>query len=1207
MLHSDTENLNNLPLSVHKEVDAICTRFEVSWKHQPCQLEEHWSPREGPKGDLLFRELLLVELECRKSVGLIPSKEEYLTRFPEMAGLIDWVWQSINGPGNSESSLTRDRRNSSSESAKATISPRIDGYTILKQLGQGGMGTVYKARQLSLGRLVALKVMRHDLAGSPRRYQRFRAEADAVARLQHPNIVQIYEVGECEQSAYLALEYVEGNNLAEMLNGTPIKAQQAARLLREIALAIDAAHKQGIIHRDLKPANILLPNAGQPDDAVNLADTEEQMKSETPPVKRSGANSATFPAGENSTLVTYYLNALKIADFGLAKQVYKEDLTNTGEILGTPKYMAPEQAQGHRDKMGPAVDIYAMGAILYELLTGRTPFAGATAMDTMHQLVHSDPVPPSRLSSRLPRDVETICLRCLEKDPKRRYPNAAALASDLGCFLDGKSTTARPAGPAERAIKWIKRRPASAALIAVTATALFVVLIGSWLFTWQFQAKAAEYLSEKDRATEAEINAKQAEADAKRSEKKAKDAEMFAKQETSKVAKQKRIADVNRYTFQIQLAEREIDAGNFARAEQLLLTSAKHLRDWEFDFLWARCRRSLSEKIPGEEIVALGPAGKFLVVTVGQSVQVWNHQTRKVVFTSKAPPVRGVTGAWFSPDGKWLKLAMSQSTECIELDLTKGKEIRANRVQLELRGRPDSKFIFSRDGTLLSGINKNRTLFVLDVATGALLWNKRIVGMHRTIDPVFTPDSKSVITASKNEGIYVLNARTGEKLRVIENTNNAQIARLSLNSNGKHLLVEKGTTRGYVNTYSNFAVIDFNTGKQVFNRMISGGHIGSDFIHPSRPTVAIPGRLGLQIRNYQSNTKVRRVEPHLTPVKTLVVNASGSHLATAGHDNGLRICRLDVREALRLKNMDDADFTWDLSPDGGLVAVRHADFGFKVYSTDTWKELFAYSTFETTKMLCSFPSFSPDGAYLAASFATTKNPSSGKIIVWKVSDWEEKLALPTTTRTRVHFTKKKNELLVLQLSRKNPVLRVLDIATQQWIHSRPLQSGEHSGLQERQYGLHNVIVKKTEKSAELYDRVSGKRIAKIATKGRPFCFALSFDKQLLAVFERPGNNNRGEVIVLETKTGKEKIRLTVDEKVSDVKFSPKGERLVIAHQNLSKKTGAVTFWDIHTKQQILTFPTTAWMITFLQFSDDGRVLSACGLEEILFVWDSKVR
>jgi tetratricopeptide (TPR) repeat protein len=300
--------------------------------------------------------------------------------------------------------------------------PRIPGYDVEALLGRGGMGVVYKARHLGLNRFVALKMLITGAYAGPQERARFQREAEAVASLRHANIVSVYDVGEHEGWPYFTMELLEGGSLARSLAGTPQSARQAAALLAPLGEAVQAAHQAGIVHRDLKPANILFAADGTP----------------------------------------------KIADFGLARHFDGEPaLTPSGDRIGTPSYMAPEQVIGKADTIGPAADIYALGAVLYEMLTGRPPFRADTLTETERQVIAADPVPPTRLNPKVPRDLETICLKCLHKDPKRRYPDAGELVTDVRRFLEGRPIRARRTGPLEHAWRWCRRNPAGAALAAM--------------------------------------------------------------------------------------------------------------------------------------------------------------------------------------------------------------------------------------------------------------------------------------------------------------------------------------------------------------------------------------------------------------------------------------------------------------------------------------------------------------------------------------------------------------------------------------------------------------------------------------------------------------------------------------------------------------------------------------------------------------------
>jgi predicted Ser/Thr protein kinase len=375
--------------------------------------------------------------------GRQPDRQRLLAEHPRLAALFECLESldqlAVAPPAVDDSAATahlhthqRDPVPTLSPSAAASTdapSGDLGKYELLGELGRGGMGVVYKARQRDLDRLVALKMILGSQLAGPEQVERFQAEARATARLRHPNIVQVYEAGVTNGQHYFAMQYVEGRGLDEMLRKGPLPLEQSVPLLAAVARAVAYLHAEGLIHRDLKPSNILVDEHGQP-----------------------------------------YLT-----DFGLAKLLEGgSHLTKSGAILGTPSYMPPEQAAGGKG-VGPRSDVYSLGAILYELLTGRPPFREATPLDTLVQVLEGEPTLPRRLNPRLPRELEMICLKCLEKAPERRYVSAEALADDLERFLRGEAVEARPQGVLQYLARWARREPALASRLG--GLAVFAVII----------------------------------------------------------------------------------------------------------------------------------------------------------------------------------------------------------------------------------------------------------------------------------------------------------------------------------------------------------------------------------------------------------------------------------------------------------------------------------------------------------------------------------------------------------------------------------------------------------------------------------------------------------------------------------------------------------------------------------------------------------
>jgi WD40 repeat protein/serine/threonine protein kinase len=462
----------SVSVAVARRGDQVCDRFEAVWKtaESPDQwprIEDYLDAAAETEYSALLSELLFLDVYYRRLHREDPQAADYGRRFPGLDQ--DWLAGVVAKLATGRGHLALAATPKPSLAALPADSPAIPGYEILGVLGRGGMGVIYEAWQVGLKRRVAIKTLRDQAGATCHDVARFATEAEAVARLQHPHIVQIYDIGEYAGRPFFSLELMSAGSLAQKLASGPLSAAAAAQLVETLARAVHYAHQRGILHRDLKPANVLLQSAFTAQDH----ETDEKV--------RRGSEGFGFPLRSSaSSAVKDFIP--KIADFGLAKLMTGDaGQTQCGTVLGTPSYIAPEQARGQTKEIGPAVDIYSLGAILYETLTGRPPFRAETPLETMRQVQAEEPVPVLRLQPKVPRDLNTICLKCLQKEPHKRYASALALADDLRRFLAGEPIQARPASAWERGVKWARRRPTAAALVAVSIVAL-VGLLGGMLW-----------------------------------------------------------------------------------------------------------------------------------------------------------------------------------------------------------------------------------------------------------------------------------------------------------------------------------------------------------------------------------------------------------------------------------------------------------------------------------------------------------------------------------------------------------------------------------------------------------------------------------------------------------------------------------------------------------------------------------------------------
>lgn len=409
--------------SILSTVDSLCEQFEDALQRgERPSIQETLSECPSSHRSLLFKYLLELEADYQQQQGIVPNAAVYLREFPHYDTIIHSVFKDYAALDE-----TTAERFSPTRHIPPYVGRQIGDYEILEEIGRGGMGIVWKAKQKSLSRVVAVKIVISSDFASEESRVRFLAEANIAGTLDHPGIIPVYEAAEEDGQLYYSMAYLEGGNLSEYIRESELAPNAAATLTREIALAVAYAHSSGVIHRDLKPANILLDGKGNP----------------------------------------------KVADFGLSRRINDtSELTATGQILGTPAYMPPEQAAGKQSEISVRSDVYSLGAILYCLLCGRPPFENSGTFDTLHRVIHEEPLPPSRISPGVPRDLETICVKCLQKSPEQRYASASALAEDLDRFLHGRPVAARPLGRVAKLTRWCRQNPVPASLLATVILVL---------------------------------------------------------------------------------------------------------------------------------------------------------------------------------------------------------------------------------------------------------------------------------------------------------------------------------------------------------------------------------------------------------------------------------------------------------------------------------------------------------------------------------------------------------------------------------------------------------------------------------------------------------------------------------------------------------------------------------------------------------------
>ncbi len=845
--------------------------------------------------------------------------------------------------------------------------PHVPGYELLGILGRGGMGVVYRARQTKLNRIVALKMILGDRS-DPKDLIRFLAEAEAVAAVRHPHVVQVYEYGDAEGQPFLALEYLPGGSLADHLKfrGRMVP-EAAAEVVRKLAIGIQAVHDHGIVHRDLKPANVLFDESGEP----------------------------------------------KVADFGLAKRDDHHDLTARDAVMGTPAFMAPEQAAGGTKFVGPAADIYSLGVILYVCLTGKRPFEDTDALSLLRKVIDVEPDRPRKHVPMLPRDLELICLKCLAKVPHERYLTAKALADDLSNFSGGRPVSVRPAGVVERGVKWARRKPVVAAAYGLTAVSLLLAgLVVGAVWLWQNAATARD---EAEQARTGEEEARGIAVAARGVAEQARDAERSAKA---------KVAFLN-YAHAVDLAHREYLAGNIARARELLDACPVELRHWEWGYVHRLCHSDLVT-IRGHtghvySAIFSPDCSRVLTRSRDGTVRIWDAESGVALAVLEHPEsidpsilehARGVFQAEFSTDGKRVfttarligrawdahsgkpasvlrdtpkssNWSMKPSPDARRVAVVYGNLARildtdSGGIISTLTGHTNiiRSVSFSADGTRVATSSNDQTARIWDVESGkshavltghtGFVWScefspdgQRILtssydktarvwdtasGSQLTLIPggpdginsvVATPDWKWLVATGQTGVASIMNLETGKPATTLQGV--SENIRTASISNDGNLVVTTSKS-------SNAAQIwDAKSGKKLSvlqghtaplqtacfsgdaTRVLTSSEDGT-----ARIWSASPSRSTILLKGHTSSVMAAAFSPDCTQLVT----------SSASYENSLRVWRLDAGEQLALlKGHVSAIYTVSYSPDGKKVLSGSLDGTSRIWDVESQRQL----------------------------------------------------------------------------------------------------------------------------------------------------------------------------------------------------------------------------------------------------------------------------